>query len=555
MVYRSPTNSVASSAGLCRQPPSFHSDAFRGLAVLQLDDVLLPPACTGAYAFESDVGIMGAALGTSLLYISAVSLGSRTPRWFSTAGGASLRVLLLLFAPATRDLLSLLDCQTVSITASAAATLDGGTVPSGQAVNAGSRAAAITSVSVLSGNPYVVCWSNKGSHNAAGALAVVSFLVVIAAFPVVSWLTVTVGRRYSDLCQAFAMRILCARDAASAGKGRRGIFRRQVSSGLDPVIITTQNPLRRDAHDQALPLHPSQKDAAWPLALTDPFLANYVSSAFYTRHLDLALTLTLSAVQAFLPNPWNTATLVGKAAIISTASLMMAFHTVYARPFIAEQSWKGPVRASLLCLAAACSVVDAFAGALDLGLVWGRAAQEGLAAGAYLLLVLFIVVLVLLVGGIARAMLRGARADQAAISSAAIVPAAYPTAELRDEPAVSSLSTVDNHAANVPITTPQNEAEADKTSSGVIQASIAPAQESDHALPRVSFSSNSVRRSMSQRSRSRRQTAGDLRSAVEILDDPQSSIADISAAWDELAVAKMTPEQVRTATQPIVCSR
>ena len=37
--------------------PSFLATIFRGIAVLQLDGVLLPPACTGAYAFESQVGV------------------------------------------------------------------------------------------------------------------------------------------------------------------------------------------------------------------------------------------------------------------------------------------------------------------------------------------------------------------------------------------------------------------------------------------------------------------------------------------------------------------
>jgi len=35
--------------------PTFLATLFRGVAVLQLDEVLLPPACTGAYAFESQV--------------------------------------------------------------------------------------------------------------------------------------------------------------------------------------------------------------------------------------------------------------------------------------------------------------------------------------------------------------------------------------------------------------------------------------------------------------------------------------------------------------------
>ena len=39
--------------------PPFLATIFRGIAVLQLDGVLLPPACTGAYAFESQVRLRG----------------------------------------------------------------------------------------------------------------------------------------------------------------------------------------------------------------------------------------------------------------------------------------------------------------------------------------------------------------------------------------------------------------------------------------------------------------------------------------------------------------
>lgn len=46
-----PQAAPASAAAL----PPFLATLFRGVAVLQLDGVLLPPACTGAYAFESQV--------------------------------------------------------------------------------------------------------------------------------------------------------------------------------------------------------------------------------------------------------------------------------------------------------------------------------------------------------------------------------------------------------------------------------------------------------------------------------------------------------------------
>lgn len=48
------TVSQAASASAAALPP-FLATMFRGVAVLQLDGVLLPPACTGSYAFESQV--------------------------------------------------------------------------------------------------------------------------------------------------------------------------------------------------------------------------------------------------------------------------------------------------------------------------------------------------------------------------------------------------------------------------------------------------------------------------------------------------------------------
>ena len=50
------TVSQAAPASAAALPP-FLATLFRGVAVLQLDGVLLPPACTGAYAFESEVNL------------------------------------------------------------------------------------------------------------------------------------------------------------------------------------------------------------------------------------------------------------------------------------------------------------------------------------------------------------------------------------------------------------------------------------------------------------------------------------------------------------------
>jgi len=95
-------------------------------------------------------------------------------------------------------------------------------------------------------------------------------------------------------------------------------------------------------------------------------------------------------------------------------TLAMAVYTLVVRPFAPAHAWKGPVYAALLVLAAACAAVNAWAGALDLGVVGGPDARAALTAGAYTVIVLTACVLVALVGGIGKAMLQGVRDEEAA---------------------------------------------------------------------------------------------------------------------------------------------
>lgn len=118
-------------------------------------------------------------------------------------------------------------------------------------------------------------------------------------------------------------------------------------------------------------------------------------------------------MQAFLPTPASKSVLVGKAAVIVVSTLALAVHALWARPFAPAQAWKGPVRAALLVLAATSAAVVAWAGALDLRILSGTGAQRALTAGSYALALLFGVVIALLVAGVAAAMLRGVRDEQA----------------------------------------------------------------------------------------------------------------------------------------------
>ena len=67
------TVSQAAPASAASLPPLL-ATVFRGIAVLQLDGVLLPPACTGAYAFESQVGRTVALLCSTLSAVIYVTL-------------------------------------------------------------------------------------------------------------------------------------------------------------------------------------------------------------------------------------------------------------------------------------------------------------------------------------------------------------------------------------------------------------------------------------------------------------------------------------------------
>lgn len=105
-------------------------------------------------------------------------------------------------------------------------------------------------------------------------------------------------------------------------------------------------------------------------------------------------------------------------AVSVVPTLLLAAHTVFARPFAPEFSWKGPVRAALLLLAAACAAVQGWARAIDVGLSSGGAAAVGLTAAAYAIIVIFCLTVGVLVVSVGLAMPRGARAEQAAIVEA-----------------------------------------------------------------------------------------------------------------------------------------
>lgn len=254
------------------------------------------------------------------------------------------------------------------------------------------------------------------------------------------------------------------------------------------------------------------------------------------------------------------------------------------------------MRAALLLLAAACAAVGAWARALDLGLVTGLAATQALSGGAYVLLVLFALVLVLLVLCISQALWKGARPAGSAPPSdiptrsrvqnpcptnalqprlptrdrehpplePCAIPGSVPSAVAvaggsPDRPselvgAVQDASSQCIFLGSETNTERHQVFEAEQRDDGIGGATAQLHSSKTRSAPlssaKLSFSSQPARqrgpgagrRSMRQRG------AADLRSAAEVLADSESSIMDVAAAWDALAKAKVTPEQVWAST-------
>ena len=378
---------------------------------------------------------MGAATALTVFSLVVLALSGWAPRPLLTVGGVAVRAVLLLTPSAARNAMALLNCASATVSPAGCASLNG---CSSSRSSAGGRGSSVA-VNLLSSNPYYVCWARGGAHNAAGGLAVAALAVAAVAFPIAFFWAVYQQQR--------------------AGKPPQRMLANRLSDDEVPeASAMVINPLRLSAlsavlKSTALPAEGSRAAAAPLLA---PFLSDYRPDAWYTRHADLTLTLLLAAlqvrasggtgdcipltyvfprlvVQAFIPTPVSKATLLGKAAAIITSTLALAVHTMWVRPFAPAQAWKGPVRATMLVLAAASAAVVAWAGALDLRLVNSPGASKALTAGSYALAVLFCVVIAVRVASVAAAMLRGVREEQARIRAMETLPQRRRRGELRSD--------------------------------------------------------------------------------------------------------------------------
>lgn len=337
---------------------------------MQVEGVLLPSACVGEYPFQTEVGVMGVALCLTSITASVALYGKQAPAWLRDLGVVCLRAVLLLYPVVAKDAMSLLSCSSVSLSPAGASSLDGGPVLTLDPTS--SLRASLVSLEVLSNNPLYVCWAPGGSHRPAGILAAIVLVVVVIGI----WLVTFVS----------ALLVQCA--------ARVSIL---------------------NASDENSVMSPR-------LAFLAPFLTDYRSNSWYTRHADLLFTVVLAALQALLLHPRSIGAICAKTAVTGTAALALAVHALYVRPFIPAHAWRVPVRAALLLLTLACSVVNAAVSATEAGL--SSPNREAVFSISIVLIVFFCIVMCILVRGVAQAMLHGVREEQKAIEARLALAAA-----------------------------------------------------------------------------------------------------------------------------------
>lgn len=231
---------------------------------------------------------MGAALLLSLIFLGALQrplpLSKRVHGLLQTTGGAAARAVLLLYPPAARDALALLNCSPVAVSPSGCISLNG--CSGSSSVGSSNDRSRTVTVRVLASNPFYVCWAPGASHVTAGGLAVAVLIVVVLAFPLFSYVVLwrSAGRETS-LQQRMITR------------GGRGGLETAGSAMVDnPLLLLSLGPSASMRSKQ----NSSHRHSAPIKSPVAPFLSDYRPDAWYMRHADLALTLLLACLQVSL---------------------------------------------------------------------------------------------------------------------------------------------------------------------------------------------------------------------------------------------------------------
>ena len=160
-------------------------------------------------------------------------------------------------------------------------------------------------------------------------------------------------------------------------------------------------------------LHLASEASRKPPTLLAPVLFDFKPAAWYTKFMDIGLTLLLAALQATLPRPATLSLVVGKAVAICSGTLLITAHLLIVRPYILSRLWMGHVRSVLLVLAACCAAMNAVASAIDLGVLQrGPRLSAGFVVASVVMLLLVGAAMALLVRGVGTSMVSLAAAEQ-----------------------------------------------------------------------------------------------------------------------------------------------
>lgn len=322
---------------------------------------------------------MGVYLGFNVMSALSVALASIRGNPFAIALEWSGRIFiagsLVMLAPAATAAGSLLYCVNLPLSAKALNVLDGGA-----AIAASVRSSATAVAPILAADPYFVCWAPDGQHLPAGVLGVFAVFVSVAVAPAGLYLLVRNDPRLrSELSHSKG----CAARALWFGSRRPT----SIAPGL-----------------------------AAPTVLLDGVTNDFRPATWYTKFIDIYLTLVIAALQSTIIRPATISQVIIKAAFICTVTLGAAVHLLVMKPYRVDRAWQGYVRAALLVVAAGCAAMNAVASATDIGAVSrGSRGSTIVTAASAVLVVLACAAILLLVWGVGRSMISQAREDQYAL--------------------------------------------------------------------------------------------------------------------------------------------
>ena len=305
---------------------------------------MLPPACSGAYPFQSDVGTMGlflgAAFATTVLCVMTRCLGNSRALELSTR--VALTGTLVLLTPAASRASALMYCVPTTLSATAVGVLDGG-----QDIASAMGPFDTQSIMLLKSNPYFVCWATSGKHTGAASVAFVTAVTLVVAGPLALFLWV---RRDPWL-----------RSQLEKEPSRRGCAAQ--------VIFWNCKYRRDDVETCNLSLGGgrSSEPPSRPATSLAPVLTDYRPWAWYTKFLDIYFAVFVAALQSTMPRPKTLPDIAAKSIVIifgslmgssrgltflraltsltlfHTVSLSLAAHSLFMHPFNADRTWMGQV--------------------------------------------------------------------------------------------------------------------------------------------------------------------------------------------------------------------